>query len=182
MAAREKTLGSDFIAAHTGPMKRILLSFSILAVFANQAPAQSTSSNSGTIRGSVVDPSGAAIPKATVEIQNPVSHYTQTTHTDDQGNFVFANIPYNPYHASAVATGFQSTEQDVEVRSPIPLQVKITLNIGTSTDSVTVVAAGDLIEVGKLGFAKGDGSSGCRRRLCRNAMHGSLGGAGADAF
>jgi hypothetical protein len=108
--------------------------------------AQSTSSNSGTIRGSVLDPSGAAIPKATVQIQNPVSHYNQTTQTDTAGNFQFANVPYNPYHVSAVAAGFQSAEQDADVRSPIPVELKISLTIGASTESVTVVAAGDLIE------------------------------------
>ena len=123
-------------------MKRILA----LATLAVQAFAQSTGGNSGTIRGSVLDPTGKAIPKATVQIQNPVSHYSQITQTDDQGNFQFANIPYNPYHTSAVAAGFQSAEQDVDVRSPIPLEVKISLKIGTSSESVTVVAAGDLIE------------------------------------
>ncbi len=130
-------------------MNRILTlaTFAVLALcFTDQVFAQSTGGNSGTIRGSVLDPTGKAIPKATVQIQNPVSHYTQTTQTDDQGNFQFANIPYNPYHTSAVAAGFQSTEQDVDVRSPIPLELKISLKIGTSTESVTVVAAGDLIE------------------------------------
>src|SRR6202167_4171257 len=102
--------------------------------------------SAGTIRGSVLDPSGAAIKGATVQIQNPVSHYSQSTQTDNQGNFVFANIPYNPYHVSSVATGFQSGEQDVDVRSPIPVEVKISLQIGTSTESVNVVAAGDLVE------------------------------------
>ena len=102
--------------------------------------------SAGTIRGSVLDPSGAAIKGATVQIQNPVSHYSQSTQTDGQGNFEFANIPYNPYHASAAAPGFQGAEQDVDVRSPIPVELKISLAIGTSTESVTVVAAGDLIE------------------------------------
>ena len=63
---------------------------------------------SGTIRGSVVDPSGAAIAGATVQIQNPVSHYSTETKTDSQGNFVFHNVPYNNYHVTASASGFQS--------------------------------------------------------------------------
>src|SRR5579863_4200084 len=75
--------------------------------------------SAGTIRGTVLDPSEAAIKGATVEVQNPVSRYTQTTQTDDQGNFTFANVPYNPYHVSAVAPMFESAEQDVDVRSPI---------------------------------------------------------------
>jgi hypothetical protein len=45
-----------------------------------------------------------------------------------------------------VAPGFASAEQDVEVRSPIAFELKFSLKIGTSTESVTVVAAGDLVE------------------------------------
>src|ERR1700733_14933776 len=95
--------------------------------------AQSRSANSGTIRGSVVDPSGAAIMGATVQIQNPVSHYAKSTLTDSQGNFEFDNVPYNNYHLSATASGFQGGEQDINVRSPLPIEAKITVMIGTAT-------------------------------------------------
>jgi hypothetical protein len=108
--------------------------------------AQSSSGNAGTVRGSVLDPSGAAIAGARVEVQNPVSHYTQTAQTDNQGNFALTNIPYNNYHLSAIAPGFQSATQDVDVRSPIPLAVNISLKIGSATSSVTVEEAGDLLE------------------------------------
>ena len=108
--------------------------------------AQSSSGNAGTLRGSVLDPSGAAIAGASVEVQNPVSHYTQTAQTDNQGNFALTNIPYNNYHLSAIAPGFQPATQDVDVRSPIPLAVNFSLKIGTATSSVTVEDAGDLIE------------------------------------
>jgi len=110
------------------------------------AAAHLFAQTAGTIRGSVLDPSGAAIKGATVQVQNPVSGYSQSTQTDSQGNFVFANIPYNPYHVSAVSPGFQSGEQDADVRSPVAVEVKITLKIGTSTQSVTVTAGGDLVE------------------------------------
>ena len=123
-------------------MKTILLFCAVALLAALPMKAQSA----GTIRGSVLDPSGAAIKGATVQIQNPVSHYSQSTQTDSQGNFVFANIPYNNYHVSAVAPGFESGEQDADVRSSIAVELKINLKIGTSTESVTVVAAGDLVE------------------------------------
>ena len=112
---------------------------------ASSSHAQSVST-SGTIRGSLIDPSGAAVKGATVEIQNPVSGYSRTAATDAQGNFEFSNIPYNNYHLSAAASGFQTGVQDVDVRSPVPLEVKIGLKIGRSTTTVTVEAAGDLIE------------------------------------
>ncbi len=107
--------------------------------------AQSLSS-SGTIRGSVLDPSGAVIKATTVEIQNPVSGYTRSTASDAQGNFQFTDIPYNNYHLSATAAGFQASAQDVNVRSPIPMELKISLKIGTATTTVNVEAGGDLVE------------------------------------
>src|ERR1700678_3969456 len=108
--------------------------------------AQSSSANSGTVRGTVLDPSGAAIMGATVEIQNPVSRYDKSVQTDSQGNFEFDNIPYNNYHLSASAKGFQGGEQDVNVRSPLPVEAKLSLTIGAGTQSVTVTTAGDLVE------------------------------------
>ncbi|MBV8865708.1 MAG: carboxypeptidase regulatory-like domain-containing protein, partial [Acidobacteriaceae bacterium] len=107
--------------------------------------AQSISS-SGTIRGSVLDPSGAVIKGTTISIQNPVSGYVRSVASDAQGNFQFTNVPYNNYHLSATAAGFQPNVQDVNVRSPIPIELKISLNLGTSTTTVNVEAGGDLIE------------------------------------
>ncbi|MGA2716285.1 MAG: TonB-dependent receptor, partial [Bryobacteraceae bacterium] len=107
---------------------------------------QSISAGSGTVRGSVLDPSGAMITGATVEIQNPVSRYDMSAQTDAQGNFEFDNVPYNNYHLSASAKGFQGGEQDINVRSPLPVEAKISLKIGVANESVTVTSAGDLVE------------------------------------
>ena len=61
-------------------------------------------SNSGTVRGTVADPSGAVISGAVVSVDNPVSHYSRSTVTDNQGKFEFDNLPYNNYHLTVVAT------------------------------------------------------------------------------
>jgi hypothetical protein len=106
---------------------------------------QSISAGSGTVRGSVQDQSGAAIPGSTVQIQNPVSHYSRSVQTDAQGNFSFENIPYNNYHASAISGGFEGSEQDLNVRSPAPVELKFVLKIGAEKTSVTVTSAGDLV-------------------------------------
>ena len=103
-------------------------------------------SNSGTVRGSVLDPSGAVIAGAAVTLQNPVSHYTRSVITDNQGQFQFPNIPYNNYHVSVTAAGFQAATQDIDVRSPVPLDLKISLPVGAETQTVTVEAGADLVE------------------------------------
>src|SRR5579884_2074796 len=103
--------------------------------------------NSGIVRGVVTDPSGAAVQNATVEIQNPVSHYDRTTQTGSDGTFQFQNVPFNNYHLDTTAHGFQMAGQDVDVRSALPVDVKVGLTIGTETTSVEVTAeAQDLLE------------------------------------
>jgi hypothetical protein len=132
-------------------MKRTfaLMTLAVLAFcFPNRLFAQSTSSNSGTVRGTVLDPSGGAVKGAKVEIQNPVSKFNQSVQADAQGNFELNNIPFNNYHLSAAATGFSLSTQDIEVRSSVPLEVKVGLKLGTLSATVEVVAdAGDLVEV-----------------------------------
>jgi hypothetical protein len=118
----------------------------VLILFAFNANAQS-GGNSGVINGTVVDPSGAVVPKATIEIHNPVSGYDQTATTDANGSFSFSNVPFNPYHMTVTAAGFAKSGQDVAVRSVVPVYVKISLQVSTDITSVTVQAdATDLIE------------------------------------
>ncbi len=70
--------------------------------------------SSGSISGTVLDPTGAVVANATVEIHNPVSHFDRSTTTDKSGNFNLPNVPFNPYHMTVTAEGFAPTAQDVE--------------------------------------------------------------------
>ncbi|MGA8067096.1 MAG: carboxypeptidase regulatory-like domain-containing protein, partial [Terriglobales bacterium] len=115
------------------------------ALSLGSAKAQSSAS-SGTINGSVLDPSGAVVAKASVEIHNAVSGYDRTTTTDGKGNFIFSNVPFNPYHLTVTATGFAAYVQDVEIRSVVPETVQINLQVSVSSTTVSVEAAGDLVE------------------------------------
>jgi hypothetical protein len=122
----------------------------VLAIFSfafiTQVHAQSAG-NSGSINGSIVDPTGAVVPHATVEIRNPVSGLDRTTTTDAAGKFTFTNIPFNPYHLTIEAAGFATYVQDVEPRSSVPVDVAIKLQVAGSNTQVTVEAeGGDLIE------------------------------------
>jgi len=99
-----------------------------------------------SISGTIVDPSGGVVANATVEIHNPVSGYDRSTTTDASGNFSFPNLPLNPYHLSVTASGFAPYAQDVEVRSSVPVDVKISLKVSGTTTSVTVEGGEDLLE------------------------------------
>ncbi len=123
---------------------RFAFGFLALAfLFAGLGSAQS----SGILEGTVKDSSGGAVPSATVEIHNPVSHYDRSTTTDSDGKFRFANVPFNPYHLVVSATGFAPNATDVEVRSAVPQSVSVTLKVASAATTVTVESSGtDLVE------------------------------------
>src|ERR1700676_3184715 len=103
-------------------------------------------SGGSSISGTVLDPSGAVVPNAAVEIHNPVSHFDRSTTTDSSGRFTFPNVPFNPYHLSVTGQGFAPYAQDVEIRSAVPVDVKINLKVGGASQTVTVEAGEDLLE------------------------------------
>ncbi|HEY3825162.1 MAG TPA: TonB-dependent receptor, partial [Bryobacteraceae bacterium] len=109
------------------------------------ALAQNAGSSTG-ISGTVTDPTGAVVVGATVTVHNPVSGFEQSATTDSSGNFTIANVPFNPYHMTVTAMGFAAYVQDVEVRSIVPLNLKIGLQLESATSTVTVESGGDLIE------------------------------------
>jgi hypothetical protein len=116
-------------------------------IFLARAMWAQSAGNSGSINGTVVDPTGAVGAQATVEIRNPVSGLDRTTTTDASGKFAFTNIPFNPYHLTVTAAGFTSAAEDVEPRSAVPVSIVVKLKVSSSTEQVTVEAeGGDLIE------------------------------------
>jgi hypothetical protein len=102
--------------------------------------------NSTSVTGTVLDPSGAVVPNATVEVHNAVSQFNRSTETDSKGNFSIPNVPFNPYHLSVSAPGFGPYAQDIDVRSLVPLNLKVNLAVSGSSEVVTVESGGDLIE------------------------------------
>jgi Carboxypeptidase regulatory-like domain len=102
--------------------------------------------SSTSIVGTVLDPSGAVVASASVEIRNAVSGFDRTTATDSEGKFSFPNVPFNPYHMTVTAAGFAQNTQDVELRSALGVNVKVSLTVAGSSDAVTVEAGSDLVE------------------------------------
>ena len=124
------------------PVRRVAV-FLATSFLASYVLAQS---NSGTIIGTVTDPTGAVVPGASVSIQNPVSQYSRTAVTDKAGQYQFSNIPFNPYHMTVSASGFASVAQDVDVRSTVPVTEALTLKVGEASSTVTVEGSEDLLE------------------------------------
>src|SRR5437773_1145921 len=119
-----------------------ILSLSLLPSASAQSGGSSTS-----LTGTVTDPTGAVVANATVEIRNPVSGFNRTATTDSAGKFSIPNIPFNPYHLAVTGPGFSPYTQDVDIRSVVPVNLNIALQVKGSAETVTVEGAGeDLLE------------------------------------
>ncbi len=128
---------------------RSLIWYAMLAsLFAGVPGFVHAQSNSGIVQGTVVDPQKAVVAGAKVRLQNPVSGHVNEVETGQDGMFHITNIPYNPYHLTVTAPGFDTFTQDVDVRSTVPITLEIGLQLGTASTNVTVTEnAADVLEV-----------------------------------
>jgi Carboxypeptidase regulatory-like domain/TonB-dependent Receptor Plug Domain len=129
------------------PFKRGAILYILVIIFI-LAPlhASAEGSNSGTVRGTVTDTTGALIPGATVHLINEVSGLDRTASTDATGQFFFVNVPFNPYRVSISANGFAPLSQSFEIRSVVGTSLNLVLQVAAADSTVTVEASGDLVE------------------------------------
>ena len=127
--------------------RSLLATFAILFFFGYGLNGYAQSGgNSTSVLGTVTDATGAVVANATVDLRNPVSGFDRSSTTDSSGKFSIPNVPFNPYHLTISGQGFATYVQDVDVRSVVPVTLSISLQVKGSTESVTVEAAGDLLE------------------------------------
>jgi hypothetical protein len=96
----------------------------------------------GTISGTVKDPSGAVVPNATVTLTNTEKNAVlRTVTTDSSGNFSAPSLPIGHYEVTITAPGFQKyTQTDVVLNATAKLTLFPTLQVGSTQQTVTVAA------------------------------------------
>jgi hypothetical protein len=96
---------------------------------------------SGTIVGTVTDPSGAAMPNVKVTATNTDTSWTRTVPANDSGQYVLPDIQIGHYNIKAEASGFKVAEQkDVVLTVGDRLRIDFAMKVGTSTETITVEA------------------------------------------
>jgi hypothetical protein len=108
--------------------------------------ALAQSENSGTVMGTVLDPSNAVVAGATITLRNPVTGFSQTAKTDSAGVFRLNNVPQSTYQVEVAAGGFQPAQQTVEVNSSVPVMLTVTVEMAAAHTSVEVTASAALID------------------------------------
>jgi hypothetical protein len=99
-----------------------------------------------SLSGTVTDPSGARVPKASVKLTNPELGIIRTDTSTATGEFTFAFLPEGTYVLEASAAGFRTTRQTGIVLTPgDTLNMDVKLTVG-ATEQVTVNASGPLLQ------------------------------------
>jgi hypothetical protein len=102
----------------------------------------------GSLRGEVVDTTGAAIPGATMEVSGPaLVGGSRTTVTDEKGQYRFPLLPPGTYTLTATVQGFQTVKREgIRVEVGTLYDVNFTLELGSVVEAVTVKGAGPIID------------------------------------
>jgi hypothetical protein len=93
----------------------------------------------GHISGKVVDPSGVALGGATVKLSRDDQALNQQTQCDEDGRFLFTNVPAGPFRITVTAEGFATQTADGSLGAGENYVVpQITLAIASATTEVRV--------------------------------------------
>ena len=118
-----------------------ILALSAVALLAAGVSAQVA--GTGTIQGTVTDPTGSFIPNASVTLTEQATQVQRVIHTDQSGVYVFPNIEIGTYTVNVTASGFATFVQKgnvLEVGSNIAINVQ--MKVGGKQETVEVQANG----------------------------------------
>jgi hypothetical protein len=101
----------------------------------------------GTITGRISDPSGAAVPGASVVVVNSDTNFRFTSQTNEEGIFRIPGLQPGPYRVSIEAEGFKTYIRDnLVLRVGATQPVDVALEVGAITEQVEVTAETPLLE------------------------------------
>lgn len=110
----------------------------ILLAAASVWPQTATTS----LRGTITDPSGAAIPNATVRLANADTGLERTVTSDAQGYYIFLEVVPGNYKLTVEAPGFTQYQQlGVQLQVSLPATVNVGMKVGQAQQTVTVTEA-----------------------------------------
>lgn len=124
------------------------LSFSLACAFFLLASLTSAQvRTAGTVSGTVVDPSGAVVPGASLTISEASTGFSQTVTSNSSGEYVFPALQPGTYSLAASATGFASTVySDVVVSAARTSNIIVQMKVGAASQTVEVSAQGQVLE------------------------------------
>ena len=107
---------------------------SMVAILATSTLAQGPTSR---LRGTIMDPTGAVIPEATLTLKN-ASGLVVSAQSNGLGEYEFRNIAPGKYTLSVIHDGFVSVSQDVEIIASQLTKADVTMKVRIKEESVDV--------------------------------------------
>jgi Ca-activated chloride channel family protein len=89
------------------------------------------------VRGTIVDPAGAVVPGATVELLSGSAVVAKAV-TSAGGGFLFDSVAAGTYEIRVTLQGFRQARVGVSVGDTAPRALRVKLEVGNTADSVTV--------------------------------------------
>ena len=104
--------------------------------------AGATATGAGTIAGRVLDPAGVVVASATITCLWTAGAISYEAQSDERGDYRCANLAAGTYTVQARSPGFRVFEmREVPVTEGKTTNVDVTLDVGSTAESVTVTAA-----------------------------------------
>src|SRR6201986_5466347 len=92
----------------------------------------------GSITGTVVDPAGAVVAGAQVEVKNTETGVSYPTVTTNTGAYTTLNLPPGPYSVTVTVPGFKKfVRAGLNLAVAQILGIDISFEVGATNDSVT---------------------------------------------
>ncbi len=116
---------------------RRAVQFFLFAILTASVPA--LASVSGSIAGTVKDPAGRAIADAQVTVQETDTGISESTRTDQRGDYIFPVLPVGHYALQIEAPGFATyARTGIVLDASAALTLNASLAVGSVSQSVTV--------------------------------------------
>lgn len=120
---------------------RKILALLLFCCFVTSAVVARAQQTLGSLNGTVLDSSGAAVPESTITVTDASIGITRTTKTQSNGFFQIFNLPVGTYKVQATHEGFDTTNLvGIGVQEAQAKTVSVTLKVGEITTSVQVTA------------------------------------------
>lgn len=101
----------------------------------------------GSITGTVSDSTGAMVSGATISVTNPANGSTFTATSSDSGVFNVTQLPVGSYEVRVKQAGFKEfVATSVEVHTSSNTEINAKLEVGATTESITVEASNVQVE------------------------------------
>jgi len=119
----------------------------VLLLLAIGASALLSQTDRATLRGTVTDPSGSVVPNAQVLIQQVGTNVERKLTTDENGNYEAPALQPGHYLVKVEIAGFRGYQaEDVLLDAGVTRRFDVALQVGATTESVTVTGGASLIQ------------------------------------